>query len=88
MKCKDISEAHRLSAMIFGLEKPYHFRSDKPRESDSMNMSLYDEDAVAHILKPRIRTYREKTERSAISERSREKKHAGYQENICELFLP
>ena len=73
LKCKDISEAHKLSAMIFGLEKPYHFRSDKPRESDSMNMSLYDEDAVAHILKPRIRTYREKTERSAISERSREK---------------
>ena len=32
-KCQDIFEAHRLSAMVFGIEKPLHFKGDFQRET-------------------------------------------------------
>ena len=72
-KCKDVSEAHRLSAMIFGLERPVHFKGDMNRETDSMNQEVYEEEPLRHLLKPRIRYYQEKTKRSSMREFSPEK---------------
>ena len=60
MKCEDISEAHKLSAMVFGIEQPFHLKGDFVRESDSMNKGVYEETALDVKLKPRIRTYRKR----------------------------
>ena len=76
LKCENLSEAQKMSAMVFGLERPYHFKGEVVRETDSMNKSVYEEPAAEYVLKPRIRTYREKTRRSSISDTSREKQAA------------
>jgi uncharacterized protein (TIGR02677 family) len=76
LKCEDIEEAHKMSAMVFGLERPYHLKGGTERESDSMNGGVYEESSSEFILKPRIRTYREKTNRSAIRELSEKKQQA------------
>ena len=73
MKCDDISEAHKMSAMVFGLERPIHLKGDRPRETESMNKSVYEESALEFVLKPRIRSYHERSRRSAIRENSTEK---------------
>ncbi|MGN0335785.1 MAG: TIGR02677 family protein [Lachnospiraceae bacterium] len=73
LKCEDVSEAHRMSAMVFGLERPFHLKGDRPRETDSMNKGVYEEAAQEFLLKPRIRTYREKSRRSSIRDSRKEK---------------
>ncbi len=76
LKCSSTQEAHKMAAMVFGLEKPFHFRMLQDRESDSMNQSVYEEDAAEVILKPRVRTYREKAKRSPVTSRREEKEAA------------
>lgn len=73
MRCDNVSEAHKMAAMVFGLEKPFHISADNVRETDSINKGVYEEAPFCVDLKPRIRTYKEKTRRSSIVE-SREQK--------------
>ncbi len=40
LKCEDVQQAHRMSAMVFGLERPYHLKGDLIRETDSMNQGF------------------------------------------------
>ena len=54
LKCENLSEARKMSAMVFGLERPYHFKGEAVRETDSMNQSVYEEPAAEYLLKPRI----------------------------------
>lgn len=67
-KCTSTEEAHRLSAMVFGIENPIHLKGESVRETDSMNSSVFEEKPCEIMLKPRIRTYREKTSRSAMKD--------------------
>ena len=76
LRCQDTGEARRMSAMVFGLEKPCHLRLSAVRETDSMNGGVYEEKAAELILKPRVRTYREKAGRTAIRDTSWEKAQA------------
>ena len=73
LRCKDMDEAHKMAAMVFGLERPLHLAESSERETDSMNKSVYEEPAAERILKPRVRTYREKTNRSGIRDLTEEK---------------
>ena len=73
LQCEDIRQAHCLSAMVFGLERPYHMKGDLVRETDSMNQGVYEEAPLKLKLKPRVRTYREKSLRSGIRENTEEK---------------
>ncbi|MBQ2116939.1 MAG: TIGR02677 family protein [Lachnospiraceae bacterium] len=73
MKCNDVKEAHKMAAMVFGLEKPLHISSNNVRETDSINKGVYEENPFCIELKPRIRNYHEKVKRSSIQE-SKEKK--------------
>ena len=73
MKCEDLADAHKMAAMVFGLEKPLHIAADSIRETDSINKGVYEENPFLVELKPRVRTYREKTRRSSIIE-AKEKK--------------
>ena len=73
LRCEDTSEAHKMSAMIFGLEKTFHLKGDETRETDSMNKGVYEEPAQEFILKPRVRNYREISGRSSIRDNREEK---------------
>lgn len=73
MRCRDVDEAHKMSAMVFGMERPYHLAGDAERETDSFNTGVYEERPVDIKLKPRVRTYREKSGRTAIRESAKQK---------------
>lgn len=71
-KCHDINEAHRLAACVFGIENTLHLKGDMPRDTDSMNSNIFDEQPYMVTLKPRVRTYREKAKRTGIADRREE----------------
>lgn len=73
LRCNDLSEAHKMSAMVFGIERPWHLAGDMIRETDSMNQGVYEEVPLQFTLKPRVRTYREKSKRSGIRESAEQK---------------
>ena len=72
-KCKDIYEAHRLSAMVFGIEKPLHLKGLDGRMTESINSGVFEETPFDVIVMPRVRTYKEKAQRSGIVDRTAEK---------------
>lgn len=73
LACGDLDEAHKMAAMVFGIEKPYHLKGNFHRETESMNSSVYQEEPLEIVMKPMVRTYREKMKRSHIVDRSKEK---------------
>lgn len=76
LKCRDIKEAHCLSAVVFGVERPLHLKGELKRTTDSINAGIYDEPPYVMEIVPRVREYREKTERSHIREHKEEKERA------------
>ena len=74
LRCRDMSEAHKMSAMVFGLEQSYHLAGELIRETDNMNQGVYEEAPLQISLKPRVRTYREKSKRSGIRETTEQKR--------------
>lgn len=81
MKCEDVDEAHKMSAMVFGIERPVHISGDYDRVTDSMNQGVYEEEPICIELKPRIRAYRMKTKRSSIVEST--EKNWKYERRCC-----
>lgn len=71
--CRDIDEAHKLAAMVFGIEKPLHLKGDFPRQTESINSGIFDEAPQEIVIQPRIRNYREKSKRSEVEDRTKEK---------------
>lgn len=84
MKCEDITQAHKMSAMVFGMERPYHLKGSFQRETDSMNGAVYEELPMEFELRPRIRNYREKSKRSSITD-TQEKKEQARKQMLAEL---
>ena len=72
-KCRDIEEAHKLSSVVFGMEKPLHLKGDFARPTESINSGIYEEPPEVITVTPRVRNYREKAKRSGIRDRSVEK---------------
>lgn len=72
-RCRDIYEAHRLAASVFGIEKPLHLKGLGARQTESINSGVYEEEPCRVTLTPRIRTYKEKARRSGIVDRTAEK---------------
>ena len=72
-KCENIYEAHRLSAVVFGMEKPLHLKGDIVRKTESFNSGVYDEEPYEITITPRVREYREKAKRSVMIDRTAEK---------------
>lgn len=73
LRCQNVEEAHKMSAMVFGMECPQHLAGELIRETDSMNIGVYEEQPMEITLKPRVRTYREKSRRSVIRESAEQK---------------
>ena len=71
--CKDMNEAHRLSACVFGIEKPLHLKAEIVRRTESINSGVFEEEPCLIKVAPRVRTYKEKAQRKGIQDRSREK---------------
>ena len=82
--CKTLEEAHRLSAVVFGIEKPLHLKGDIKRETESINSGVYEEAPALFTVVPRVRTYREKSQRKGIVDRTKEKERMK-QENLKKL---
>lgn len=73
LKCEDMEEAHRLSAHVFGVQSIRHFKENEARDIDSINGSVYEEPALEFLLKPHVKTYREKKNRQGFADKSFEK---------------
>lgn len=73
LKCEDLEEAHKLSAHVFGVQQIEHYKTNFPREEDSINNSVYKEDPSMFLLKPHTRGYREKKDRTGFADKSLEK---------------
>ncbi len=73
MNSENISEAHKIFALIFGLSGTRHIMADEYRETDSINSSVYDENPRMVSVKPNTNTYREKITKSTIPDFSKDK---------------
>ena len=74
LSCRSPDEAHRLSSLAFGIFHTKHIRGSFVRETESINSSVYDEEPAHTEIKPRIRTFRERAERTGIQDKSEQKK--------------
>lgn len=72
-KCKDMGEAHRLAAAVFGIEKPLHLKGLADRQTENINSGVFEEEPHKITVVPRVRTYKEKASRSGIIDRTKEK---------------
>jgi len=72
-KTQDIEEAHMLSSLVFGMFNTRHTKGNYVRQTDSINSSLIEEQSNEYEIKPRIREYREKQPKVAITDKSKEK---------------
>ncbi len=73
LKCEDLEEAHKLSAHVFGVQQIEHYKTNIPREEDSINNSVYQEEPATFLLKPHTRGYRERKDRTGFVDKSLEK---------------
>lgn len=72
-QCETMEQANRLSACAFGVEKPFHLKGNFVRRTESINSGVYEETPMVQHLSPRVRGYKERSERKSIQDRSREK---------------
>ncbi|WP_294518604.1 TIGR02677 family protein [uncultured Pseudoflavonifractor sp.] len=70
---QSVDEAHRLSALVFGVQQVRHFAFTAVRETERVDLSTYDEAPVSHLLQPRTRSYRPRMDRSGFADKSHEK---------------
>lgn len=73
LSCENMEEAHKLAAHVFGIQNIQHFRTIEGRDSDSINQSVYDEEAMEYVIKPHTRSYREKKDRQGFADKTMEK---------------
>lgn len=72
-RCEDMKAAHKLAASVFGIERPIHLKGDFHRATESINSGVFEEEPVMITVTPRVRSYKEKSARTGIIDRSQEK---------------
>lgn len=65
-----LEEAHRLSALVFGVQQVRHYACTASRETERVDLSPYDEAPEAYLLQPRTRTYRPRMDRTGFADKS------------------
>ena len=70
---QSVDEAHRLSALVFGVQQVRHFAFFAIRESERVDLSTYEEPPFEYPLQPRTRTYKPRLDRSGFPDKSAEK---------------
>ncbi len=71
--CRDLDEAHKLSAHVFGVQQIAHLRANEPRSTDKISSGVYEEPAMEYLLKPHTRTYKARKDRQGFADRTMEK---------------
>lgn len=72
-QCHDIQEAHKLSSIVFGLERSFKLKFSKDRNTDSINSSVFEESpAEIRLVSKNIRR-RDKLNRSSITDNTSKK---------------
>ena len=72
-KQEDLAEAHQLSAAVFGIGGYKHLQGTHERQTESIQSSVFEEEPMLVITPPRVRTYRERMQKTGIQERTEEK---------------
>lgn len=73
METESIREAHLLAGMLFGISGYKHFQTELTRETESIYSSIHEEPPFEIVTQPRVRTYKERMEKSGIIDRAEEK---------------
>lgn len=73
-ECEEIEEAHKIASMVLGAFNIEKIIANENRETESINSSIYDETPTEFIVKPKIRTYREKIIKNPIVNKEKRKK--------------
>lgn len=74
MKCKDMNEAHYLSAYVFGVSDCLHLQHIQPRVTDNIHMGVYEENPSSIPLDSHSRIVRKKSIRQPAKDYSIERK--------------
>ncbi len=77
----DVREAHKLSAMLFGVPYTRHYYAEQ-RLSEDIDRTVWDEPPTVVTLIPRVAGYREKSRPGAVVDRTEEKR-AAFREYIA-----
>jgi len=72
---EDVREAHRLSALLFGVRHTRHLYA-APRLSEDMDRAVWEEAPTVVMVTPRVVGYREKSRTGAVLDRTAEKRAA------------
>ena len=75
LDCTDMAEANKLSAHVFGVQSIKHFTTEQVRETDSINSSVFEEDAFEMILTPHTRKYTPRVDNKGYEGRRLEKEN-------------
>ena len=70
---QSMEEAHRLSALVFGVQQVRHFTFSFVRETERVDLSPYEEPPFAYSLQPRTRSYKPRLDRSGFADKSAQK---------------
>ncbi len=71
--CASIQDAHRLSALVFGVQQARHFSMNAVRETERTDLSAYEEPAFHYALNPHNRTNKPRMDRTGFADQSAEK---------------
>ena len=68
-----LDEAHRLSALVFGVPRSRHFTVSAQTPEPRNGSSVYEDRAAETVLQPRTRSYKERTRSVGFPDKSAEK---------------
>ncbi len=72
LQCRNLEEAHELSACVFGVSHTRHLYA-RPKETEDIYAQIWDEPPTIITVNPRVRNYREKTRPRPIISHKQEK---------------
>lgn len=61
--CHTLKDAHKLSAMVFGVEQPFHLQNLQPRDTESIQSGVFDEAPTYYEKEARARVRVERKKR-------------------------
>lgn len=67
-QCETINEAHCLSAVVFGVSKPFHLHNLKSRQTDDIDSPVFLESATTMEFEPRTRIVRKASIRHQVED--------------------
>lgn len=62
-QCSSVYEAHKMSAMVFGVEYCFHLKELNERETDSIESGVFNEKPTYYEVEPKTRSMKNKTVR-------------------------